>query len=268
MAMPTNIVQIVSSYNKSLTKTFSRKNAERVFLGVFDMSLESKIPDKHDLQKKINSLQDGQALALKSLHFIKYKITNETNNKRKERIWEHYVAIRNYLATNNVGLVYSFVASYIRKKPNTEHDKDNMISLGFSSLLDCIDRFDPWKGFQLSTYVYRSIYLRFARPVFKPLFFTDSISDYTNTYKDQENNNELIDIMKELMSTNLLNQNELTIINKRFFDKHLTKKTLHSIGQEIGLSKERVRQIQKNGIEKLKHKMQHRLKCELETIEL
>jgi hypothetical protein len=68
-----------------------------------------------------------------------------------------------------------------------------------------------------------------------------------------ENKFDYSKICSELISD--LKEREKEIISRRFGLNGLKRETLESIGQDFGISRERVRQIQKVGIEKIKSKL-------------
>ncbi len=88
-------------------------------------------------------------------------------------------------------------------------------------------------------------------PVTEDLTIEDYITD--KSYKSPENitsKNMLLNGMDELMS--YLNQKEKEIISCRFGINNEDYKTLEQIGQNMGYSKERIRQLETGALEKLR----------------
>ena len=88
-------------------------------------------------------------------------------------------------------------------------------------------------------------------PVTEDLTIEDYITD--KSYKSPENiatKSMLLNGMDELMS--YLNQKEKEIINCRFGINNEDYKTLEQIGQNMGYSKERIRQLETGALEKLR----------------
>ncbi len=80
-------------------------------------------------------------------------------------------------------------------------------------------------------------------------FISDTGLSIEEKYLENENHEEIINLMKQT-----LNQKEIKIIEKRFGFYNDKVYTLEEIGNEIGLTRERVRQIESNAIKKIQKK--------------
>ena len=139
-----------------------------------------------------------------------------------------------------------------------------LVSEGNMALLRAIDKFDVSKGFKFSTYACRAILKGFNRMAtrtgrYVQRFPTESgpmheRSDY-DVLKHELQQDNAIEDLKEILATNRANLSdvELTIVSGRFaLDTGGKKKTLNEVGSQVGLTTERVRQIQKKALAKLK----------------
>ncbi len=174
--------------------------------------------------------------------------------------------LRDRIAQSNLALVLA-MAKRIR---HSEMDFADLISEGNMALLRAIDKFNVARGFKFSTYACRAILKAFSRSGMKhtrhrQLFPTDfdpalEKSDYQRKKYDaheEECADEVLRIVRE-------NQAELTdveqsVINHRFAinrDENGHSLTLEQVGQIVGLTKERVRQIQNKALEKVRHKLE------------
>lgn len=150
-------------------------------------------------------------------------------------------------------------------------DFAELISEGNMALLRSVDKFDCDRGFKFSTYGCRAILKSFSRVAMKaaryrgrfPTEFDPALerSDYLEFTRDNVELDcaaELRDIM--IKNSADLNDIEQIVIRARFAlnalypdaEQHRPPMTLQQVGQIIGVTKERVRQIQNKALDKLK----------------
>lgn len=164
---------------------------------------------------------------------------------------------RNHIAECNLRLVNSIV----RRFANTENDFEEMASEANMILIKTVDKFDYSKGFRFSTYathsiqrhLYRWCKTRQRRQANEYATDIDQVQHVTD--KKRQPASRLIEKGSDLFSRlhECLNEREVYIIESRFGVSEKQKsRTLRDIAVELGLSKERVRQIQVGAIAKLK----------------
>ena len=132
------------------------------------------------------------------------------------------------------------------------------------ALLRAIEKFDVSRGFKFSTYACRAILKGFNRMATKtgryiqrfPTEFDPELerSDY-DVLKHQIQQDNAVDDLREVLADNRANLTDVerTVITQRFaLDSGDKKKTLSEVGLQVGLTTERVRQIQKKALSKLK----------------
>lgn len=147
-------------------------------------------------------------------------------------------------------------------------DYNELVSEGNFALLRSIDKFDCSRGFKFSTYACRAILKSFSRVAMKaaryrgqfPTEFDPFLekSDYRDRKRDDTASlcvQEIRDILSENRAA--LNEMEQTVIRERFAltsgqDGSVRPKTLEQVGQLIGVTKERVRQIQNKALKKIR----------------
>jgi RNA polymerase primary sigma factor len=152
-------------------------------------------------------------------------------------------------------------------------DYAELISEGNMALLRSVDKFDCGRGFKFSTYACRAILKSFSRVAMKasryrgrfPTEFDPSLerSDYSDTQREGVEL-DCVDELRGILTQNSadLNDVEVRVIQARFAlvrpaGEAATEapKTLEQVGLMIGVTKERVRQIQNRALAKLRHKL-------------
>jgi len=155
-------------------------------------------------------------------------------------------------------------------------DFNELVSEGNMALLRSVEKFDSSRGFKFSTYSCRAILKSFSRVAMRvsryrgtfPTEFDPAMerSDFVDKQRDSMKA-DCVDELKEIFLQNLagLNDVEHTVIRERFalgkisgVDDTTNPKTLEQVGHIIGVTKERVRQIQNNALKKMKLTLEER----------
>jgi len=170
--------------------------------------------------------------------------------------------LREQIANTNLALVLAMA----KRTRMSEVDFADLVSEGNMALLRAVDKFDAGRGFKFSTYACRAILKAFSRQGMKlskhrqrfPTDFDPKLekSDFLET-KRADFEKDAADEVKRIVMNNRaeLSDIERTVIDYRFgIESERTEKpmTLEQIGQIIGVTKERVRQIQNKALEKIK----------------
>ncbi|GJM24671.1 MAG: hypothetical protein DHS20C16_10860 [Phycisphaerae bacterium] len=151
-------------------------------------------------------------------------------------------------------------------------DFNEMISEGNMALLRSVDKFDCGRGFKFSTYSCRAILKSFSRVAMKasryrgtfPVEYDPSIekSDHVDSQRARVES-DCISELKDIIADNAaaLSEVEKTVIVERFAlapkpSEVPTPKTLEQVGNIIGVTKERVRQIQNKALKKIRHALE------------
>ncbi len=172
------------------------------------------------------------------------------------------VAYREQIAETNLALVLAMA----KRTRMSEVDFADLVSEGNMALLRSVDKFDCGRGFKFSTYACRAILKAFSRQGVKlskyrqrfPADFDPAMekSNHLETMRkthEQECAEELRNIVEKNQAD--LTDVEQTVISHRFgFDAQddAVPLTLEQVGQIIGVTKERVRQIQNKALEKIR----------------
>jgi RNA polymerase primary sigma factor len=178
------------------------------------------------------------------------------------RRFEHY---REYLVRTNLALVLAMA----KRTRLGDIDFAEVVSEGNMALIRAVDKFNVDRGFKFSTYACRAILKAFSRTSMKhsrhrirfPVEFEPDMekSDWIDKKRDVVEE-DCIDELKQIVDRNLadLSDTEQTVIRRRFNwqQKEETPLTLEEVGQIIGVTKERVRQIQNKALAKIRKLME------------
>ena len=172
-------------------------------------------------------------------------------------------ALRDQIARTNLALVLAMA----KRTRMSDVDFADLVSEGNMALLRAVDKFDAGRGFKFSTYACRAILKAFSRQGMK-------LSKYRQRFPTDfdpamEKSNHLENLRKtheqetaeEVKNIVLSNQADLTsvertVIHHRFGIDSADESdplTLEQVGQIIGVTKERVRQIQNKALEKIRN---------------
>jgi len=174
--------------------------------------------------------------------------------------------LRIQIAETNLALVLAMA----KRTRMSEVDFADLVSEGNMALLRAVDKFDAGRGFKFSTYACRAILKAFSRQgmklsKYRQRFPTDFDPKLERSNFLEEKRDELekdtADEVKQIVISNRadLTEIERTIIDYRFgieeepMDKPMT---LEQIGQIIGVTKERVRQIQNKALDKIRTELE------------
>jgi RNA polymerase primary sigma factor len=167
--------------------------------------------------------------------------------------------VRNRLIKANMRLAISVVKKFVTSR----HSFDDLLSDGIFSLMQAVDKFDYDRGFRFSTYAYRAIARNAYRLITKDRkevvrFSSDATESSVETMIDQSSPTaddqrwlRLRDTLGKLISR--LDRREQLIVRSRYaLGAHRKVKTFQAIAERLGVSKERVRQLEQRAMGKLR----------------
>ena len=175
--------------------------------------------------------------------------------------------MREQIADTNLALVLAMA----KRTRLSEVDFAEMVSEGNMALLRAVDKFDAERGFKFSTYACRAILKAFSRQGMKqtkhrqryPAEYDPNLqkSDYLEVKRAQRIRDDAAELRHIVIENKAdLSEIERSVIEHRFGierplanDKPLT---LEQIGKMIGVTKERVRQIQNKALAKLRDEIE------------
>lgn len=177
-----------------------------------------------------------------------------------ESLYEESVKAKNFLISVNLRLVVSVA----KKCSNSIRPIHEMISDGNLSLIRAVEKFNYTLGYKFSTYASWAIYRNFARSIpeekklrerFRPsdlaIFESYVVDQRDSSFEKERIYNEQMNQVANFMDE--LDDRERTIIQRRYgLGTYQTPQTLRQVGSEMGVTKERVRQIETRAIAKMR----------------
>jgi len=280
-------------YDYVTNPTFSRRDAHR---RIFDDAPAIKRPDTswyHPVMENFSATtipkNVGTVLltaAEERVLFLQFNYSRYMVCKLKEHLqvgqikseqarpilkWDRMAeAYRDQIAQTNLALVLAMA----KRTRMSEVDFSDLVSEGNMALLRAVDKFDVARGFKFSTYACRAILKAFSRTgvklsKYRQLFPTDfdpklEKSDYLDR-KREFHRDDCVDEIRRILGDNRadLTDIEQSVIEHRFSlgasaTKHhdFQPMTLEQVGKIIGVTKERVRQIQNKALDKIRQSLE------------
>lgn len=200
------------------------------------------------------------------LKFMAQKVQSSINPARPsarkldevERLMAEAKAAREHIIRSNLRLVISNAGKYC----SMNYGFEDLVSDGSLALMEAVDKFDYGRGFRFSTYATHAIRRSFFRKIERrqrdrkrfvatdPEFMSATPDEFEVDY-DAPADNRLIDHVVSTLGEHLSDR-EQHIIEGRFgLNGRSEPRTLMELSGELGICKERVRQVEGLAIRKL-----------------
>ena len=172
-----------------------------------------------------------------------------------EALESTYHKIRNVLIQSNTRLVISVAKRYTTKAVTF----DDLLSAGIEALVETIDKFNVLLGYRFSTYMCTVLNRKCAR--YRENFFKSSSRFVTGlddgelavaeqNHQDMPLTPEMSKELQELLG--MIDGRAFYILQRRFGLDNAPRATLRELADELLISKERIRQIEKKTLSEIK----------------
>ena len=264
--------------NEQFARQYSESEEREILRALPENDLPAKKPRLPDgLPAYLAGLYDiplltreQEAHLFRKMNYLKYKASTlraQLNPNRSasrlmrqiEKLYDESVSAKAQIVRANLRLVVSIAKRYV----GPMHDFFELVSDGNMSLLRASNKFDYSRGNRFSTYATWAIMKNFARTLHdaarhRDRFCTNhsEMFSYTEDLHTDQNEQESSQIQRESQVERILEQldeRERQIVTARFGLAHGHEPlTLAQVGSAMGVTKERVRQIQVRAMSKMR----------------
>ena len=220
-------------------------------------------------------LDRGQEQYLfRKYNFLKYQATKLRDNMQSSRaraadmdkieaLYDQAVKVKNQIVQSNLRLVVSIAKRHVM----ASEDFFQLVSDGNMSLIRAVEKFDYSRGNKFSTYASWAIMKNFARTIpgeFRQKDrFRPTSEELFLSKEDQRTDQRMLESAQQLRERQVsqildnLDDREQKIIISRFgLDYNQEPQTLKEVGEQLGVTKERIRQIEARALVKLRQAAQ------------
>ena len=259
---------------------FGREGAEKTIFGPMpghDQPAPKKARLPSGLPPYLASLyevplltREQEGYLFRKFNYLKYKATKLRQKldpirarsslmEEIENLYDQAVTVKNQIVRANLRLVVSIAKRHVGPSDNFFE----LVSDGNMSLIRAVEKFDYARGNKFSTYASWAIMKNFARTIPDELrrrdrfrtseaeMFSAAPDRRSDQYGQESAQSQRVVQIGRILEK--LDEREQKIIMSRFGLDHSTEPlTLKEVGQEMGVTKERVRQIEARALAKLR----------------
>jgi RNA polymerase sigma factor (sigma-70 family) len=195
----------------------------------------------------------------KRMHYAAYRAHREENARRSRQWQDTYFTLRDRVVLGNRKLVYRAVRRWMPPSAFAE----DMAGDCQVVLIQAVAAYNPWIGIRFSTYAFTCLMRALSRlsqrhaadRLHRSLPLEALAEGEPSDPLGEETHGPGLDHIDEYLreGNDLLSLREKRVLVRRFrLDEQARAGTLEQVGRELGLSKERVRQVQVNALGKLR----------------
>ncbi|MFO0960321.1 MAG: sigma-70 family RNA polymerase sigma factor [Isosphaeraceae bacterium] len=244
----------VPSDPRSVRKLKAPKGLPPYLASLYEVPLLTREQEAH-LFRQMNFLRHQASVLRQGLDPARAK---STDLDEIERLQEAALAVKNQIIRANLRLVVSIAKRHVGPSNNFFE----LISDGNMSLIRAVEKFDFSRGNKFSTYASWAIMKNFARTIPEENYRRDRFvtgheemfETAADTRIDEHEYESAQKRMQEAVKGMLgkLDDRERQIIVSRFGINGAHEQTLEQLGRALGITKERVRQIESRAQDKLR----------------
>ncbi len=236
--------------------------------------VESIVKDKIEIPIDGTIKPEQETILFTQMNYARYRLCQLRRKLLRQTDWEldtikelfnmynYQMECRSNIVNGNMGLVLSLA----RKSKYAGVEFTDLVSEGSVALLRAVEKFDFTRGFKFSTYACHAILKGFYRAAGQSYTYNERFPTQLENAHDKDDNqirslniwqNDLQDEFNVIFERNLaqLTKTESSILKMRFSigeNSNQDPMTLKSVGERLGLTKERVRQIQNEALAKMR----------------
>jgi RNA polymerase primary sigma factor len=239
---------------KALRKVKAPEGLPPYLADLYDAGLITREQEAH-LFRKMNS---RQYQALKVREKIDPAKARPSDLDKLERLMDEALAVKNQIIKANLRLVVSIAKKHV----GPSADFFELISDGNMALIRAVEKFDYARGNKFSTYASWAIMNRFARAIpeenhRRDRFVTGHEAMFESAADTRSDEHEIEFSVRRVRETvngmlGKLDARERRVLESRFGLGGANEQTLEQLGRELGITKERVRQIESRAQDKLR----------------
>ena len=176
-----------------------------------------------------------------------------------EQLYESAMKVKNKIVKSNLRLVVSIAKRHV----SSNHSFFELVSDGNMSLIRAVEKFDYARGNKFSTYASWAIMKNFARTVPDEFKHRDRFrtshdemfaasEDHGSSQYFQESTQKLHERQVGHILSRLDDREKKIIVSRFGLDHSQEPQTLKEVGKQLGVTKERIRQIEARALNKLR----------------
>ena len=194
----------------------------------------------------------------RKMHYCAHRMHRAKNDEERRDCHGRYLALRDRIVVGNRKLIYKAVRSRVKRSQYA----DDLIGDCHIVLIQAVAAFNPWMGIRFSTYAYTCLIRAISRLSQKIVADRNNRAvsidrlphpeaDETHSIATDSGTLLIDEYLRE--EHPLLTAREKSILSLRFTTHdEIGFQTLDRVGKAVGLSKERVRQVQSSALLKLR----------------
>jgi RNA polymerase sigma factor (sigma-70 family) len=228
-------------------------------------------PDAGKLYGSIPPQNDGELIDFmrdeatrdwtKRMHYAAWRASKAGTSREASRWWRRYYDCRDRVVLGNRKLTFRAVQKW---RPAAQLVEDLAAECQIV-LIKAVAAFNPWLGIRFSTYAFtcllRALSRSSQRQAADRLFRSVSLDslpfgESPPAESAESSSPDITTLEKYFRAENsLLTEREKSVLVRRYrlHEDASKSETLQQVGKELGLSKERVRQLQMSALGKLRH---------------
>jgi RNA polymerase primary sigma factor len=194
----------------------------------------------------------------KRMHYAAWRVNEATTQREATRWRRAYIESRNGIVVGNRKLIFKAV----QKWASCGLPADDLVGECQLVLIKAVAAYNPWLGIRFSTYAFTCLMRALSRLAQRQAADRFSRSRSLESlphgepahHECAEAADPRLDCLNQVLQDNaqFLTAREKLVISRRYLVNDHETETLEQVGRDLGLSKERVRQVQKTALLKLR----------------